>query len=268
MKRRIIRLFMAALAVSFAAVANAAEPTLEIAVGNQVRRLTRTELLKHPAQRSIEVPADVAYRRTMRYQALPLAALIPQIAALETAQFTAMDGFVANIPGPLLTGASQPWLAVEPADAQWPALKPGGASAGPFYLVWLAPEKSGISPEQWPYQIGKIAQAASLEKRYPQILPKAAADSAAQRGLQVFTANCSACHRINGAGDAALGPDLNKPFSPVEYFREPFLRQLIRDPASVRDWGQRTMPGFTPSVLSEARLDDLLAYLRQMATQR
>jgi hypothetical protein len=49
---------------------------------------------------------------------------------------------------------------------------------------------------------------------------------------------------------------------------EAFLRKLVRDPASVRNWEQRIMPGFAPSALSDAKLEDLLAYLRQMAKQR
>jgi len=70
---------------------------------------------------------------------------LPQV---ESLQFIARDGFVANIPSGLLAGGAQPWLAIEPADAAWPALKPGGGSAGPFYLVLRAPKKAGISPEQ------------------------------------------------------------------------------------------------------------------------
>jgi cytochrome c1 len=46
------------------------------------------------------------------------------------------------------------------------------------------------------------------------------------------------------------------------------LRQLIRDPASVRTWPQQSMPGFSKEVLPEAELDDLLVYLKQMAAQR
>jgi mono/diheme cytochrome c family protein len=249
-------------------IARAAEPLLEIAFGTQTQHLSRTELLRHPALRTIEVPVDVAYQRPMRYQAVPLSALIASLSHLESVQFTARDGFIANIPGALLTSGAQPWLAIEPADAAWPALKSGSGSAGSFYLVWLAPEKAGISPEQWPYQIARIAQAAPLEKRYQQILPQTATNSPEQRGMHVFAANCAACHRINGGGDAAVGPDLNKPFSPTEYFLEPFLRKLIRDPASVRNWGQRVMPGFALPVMSDAKLDDLLAYLRQMAKQK
>lgn len=259
----------AALALA-ALTATAEEPILEIAFGAKMEQWSRADLLKHPAVRTIDVPADVAYRRAMRFQAVPLPALIAQLAQSETVQFVANDGFVANIPGALLASDAQPWLAIESAARAWPELKPGGGSAGPFYLVWLAPEKKGISPEQWPYQVARIAQALPLEKRYPQILPTASlgANSAERRGLQVFTANCAACHKINGGGDASIGPDLGKPFGPTEYFQEPFLRQLIRDPASVRDWRQRSMPGFSQSVLSDAKMDDLLAYLRQMARQR
>jgi mono/diheme cytochrome c family protein len=254
--------------LSMARTAAAAEPVLDIAFGNQVRHLTRAQLLQRAALRTIEVPADVAYHRAMRYRAVPLKDLVPQVSTLESLQFTAIDGFVANIPGKLLAGDAQPWLAIEPAAAPWPALKPGGPGAGPFYLVWLAPEKGGISPEQWPYQIARIAPAQPLEKRYPQIVPAASAGSAAQRGLQVFIANCAACHRINGGGDAAVGPDLNRPFNPTQYLQPVFLRRLIREPAAVRDWPGRRMPGFAPSVLSDARLDELVAYLTQMARQR
>jgi mono/diheme cytochrome c family protein len=216
------------------------------------------------------VANDVAYKRPMRYRALPLNALIHPLPASGTVQFTATDGFVANIPTALLSSAAQPWIAVEPADAPWPPLKPGGVSAGPFYLVWLAPERAGISPEQWPYQVARIAEALPLEARYPQIVPRlpSGENSAAMRGLHVFVANCMVCHQINGGGDATVGPDLNKPFSPIEYFQEPYLRRLIRDPASVRDWRQRSMTGFSKEVLSESMLDDLLAYLRLMAAQR
>jgi mono/diheme cytochrome c family protein len=224
--------------------------------------------LANQAVRTIDVPADVAYHQTTRYRALPVAALIPDLAKIGSVQFTANDGFVANIPGALLAGPGQAWLAIEPADSPWPALKPGGQSAGPFYLVWLSPEKGGISQEQWPYQIAKIAAAAPLETRYPQLLPDAGANNAARRGMQVYAANCATCHQINGGGDAAIGPDLNRPYSPTEYFQEAYFRMLIRNPASVRNWSQRLMPGFSNAVLSDAKLNDLIAYLRQMARQR
>ena len=266
---KIVFLFSAVL---YAVLANAAEPVLEVAHHNQVRLYSRVELLAHPALRTVEVPADVAYQRPMRFHAIPLPALLPELGRTESVKFAAADGFAATVPASLLKGDqdTRAWLAVEPAHAAWPALKPGGPSAGPFYLVWTAPEKMGISPEQWPYQVVRIADSQPLALRFPQMLPQRAraADGPEWRGFQVFSVHCAACHQLNGGGDAALGPDLNRPFSPVEYFQEPFLRRLIRDPAAVRSWPQRHMPGFSQQVLPDVALDDLLAYFRHMALQR
>lgn len=257
---------------SAAAATSAAEPVLDIVHDKQVQRLTRARLLSYPSVQMIDIPADVAYGRPMRYRAIPIAGLLTRLSETGTVQFTASDGFVANIPARLLAaghGKAQAWIAIEPADAPWPALKEGAGSAGPFYLVWLAPEKSGISTEQWPYKIARIADAAPLDIRHPQIVPKKMPiGSAEHRGLQIFMNNCAVCHKINGGGDAQVGPDLNQPFSPTEYFQEPFLRRLIRNPASVRDWRQRTMPGFSPSTISDTALNDLLSYMRQMAKER
>jgi mono/diheme cytochrome c family protein len=252
--------------------AMAAEPSLQVGQGAQVRHWSRAQLLAHPLLRTIDVASDVAYNRPMRYRAVPIGALLGEITPDAAVQFIASDGFVANIPAQLLAqgeGRAQAWLAVEPRDGVWPELKPKKGSAGPFYLVWLAPEKSGISAEQWPYRIAKIAEALPPAMRHPQIVPEGASrDSAEHRGLQVYLTNCAVCHQVNRGGDAQVGPDLAVPYGPTEYFQEAFLRRLIRDPASVRNWNQRTMPGFSAATLPDAQLDDLLAYLRQMAKQR
>lgn len=250
--------------------AHAAEPVLELSFSKQQQRLARADLLRHPDVRTIEVPADVAYKQPMKYRALPLLSILRDVRDVDILQFKAEDGFVANIPTALLSGGAQPWLAIEAPTAPWPALKKSGRSAGPFYLVWLAPEKSGITPEFWPYQIAAISAVTPLHNRYPQILPAASLprDSAEVRGMHVYTMQCASCHQINGGGDATIGPDLNLPFNPTEYFAEDFLRRYIRHPAAVRSWPQMTMPGFSEQVLSAAQLDDLLAYLRHMAQRR
>jgi len=255
------------LTVCVAGSACAAEPSLELDIGSTQQLLTRTELLAKPEARAIDVPNDVAYHRSMHYQALPMSVLLHDMPADANVQFTATDGFVANIPAKLLLGAGQPWLAIETDGQAWPPLKADGPNAGPFYLVWLAPEKGHVSQEQWPYQIGKISLVLPLESRYPQIQPDSKAANVL-RGLHVYTANCSSCHPINGGGDAAVGPDLAVPHSPTEYFRRAYLRALVRDPASVRNWSQRVMPSFSTDVLSDTQLDDLLAYLKQMSKQR
>ncbi|WP_394778770.1 c-type cytochrome [Undibacterium sp.] len=271
-KKNLKRLSLLAMVVSTACLGGyawSAEAVLEITSGSQVQKFTRTELLSNPGLRNIDITGDATYHRPMKYQAIPMAALLPQVQSMSSVQFTALDGFVANIPGPLLASNAQAWLAIEPADHKWPAVKAGdAASAGPFYLVWLTPEKAGVSNEQWPYQIAKIAESQPLESRHTQLLPNSPANSAEQRGLKVFVTNCAVCHQINGGGDAAIGPDLNKPYNPTEYFQEAYLRKLIREPAFVRSWKQSAMPGFNERVLPEPDLNDLLAYLKQMAKQR
>ncbi|WP_288502942.1 cytochrome c, partial [uncultured Pseudomonas sp.] len=106
--------------------------------------------------------------------------------------------------------------------------------------------------------------------RFPALLPdpKLPSGSPVRQGFALFQQNCLACHRLNGAGDAQVGPDLNVPHNPTEYFQPGYLRRLIRDPQSLRQWPQAKMPGFAPSVLSDKELDALLAYLRHMATRK
>lgn len=262
------RLLLCVTLLLGASVQAANDPVLQLQLSNQKQKLARADLLRLPATRTITIPDDPVYKRTMTYIAVPLSAILRDIRGFHSLQFKAADGFAADIPVNLLLSASEPWIAIEPAGKPWPEVKPGGPSAGAFYLVWLTPEKSGITPEQWPFQVVSISDVEPLQQRYPQIVPDAATDSPAYRGMQVFAMQCAVCHRINGGGDGTIGPDLNKPFNPTEYFHEDFLRKLIRDPASVRTWPQSVMPGFSETTLSGAQLDDLLAYLRQMAKQK
>jgi hypothetical protein len=65
-----------------------------------------------------------------------------------------------------------------------------------------------------------------------------------------------------------MGPDLNQPMNPTEYFQQPALRRYLRDPASVRTWPEQKMPGFGPELLSEGELDAVIAYLAHIADRR
>ena len=236
-------------------------------------------LLARPDVAEVEIPADVGYRgERRRYRALPLAALLaalpgppPPGGALEA---VATDGFVAQIPLALamqaVPGAARAWLAIEPADAPWPPLPGKQASAGPFYVVWERPGASRISSEYWPYQLAVLRHASAPAARWPQIaadlsLPP---DHPARLGQEVFAATCLACHRMDGGGASEVGPDLNRPMNPTEYFQPTALRRYLRDPASVRAWPGQRMPGFAPDQISEAELDALVAYLEHMAARR
>jgi len=245
---------------------------LHLQLGSLSRQWDSAQLLSLPQAREISVDQDVSYKRPMRYRAVPLATLLQGIKADDHLQAIALDGFAAEMPAaPLLQdGPARAWLAIEEPAKPWPALGKGKPSAGPFYLVWTNPQASGIRPEQWPFQIATIRRLAAVEQRFPALLPdpKLATDDPVRQGFALFQQNCLACHRLNGAGDAQFGPDLNLPHNPTEYFQPGFLRQYIRNPQSLRQWPQARMPGFAESVLSEQELDALLAYLKHMAGRK
>lgn len=250
--------------------ASAASLTIEL---DHSRTTWQTaELLKHPAAQTVQIVDDVSYKRNMTYRAVPLAVLLPGVLAQNHVQAVALDGFAAELAAaPLLSqSGAQAWLAVEDPAQPWPPLAKGKPSAGPFYLVWTQPQARGISPEQWPFQISTIKQLKTVAERFPALLPDPAlaVDDPVNQGFALFQKNCLACHRLNGAGDAQVGPDLNLPYSPTEYFGGDFLKRYIRDPQSLRHWPQAKMPAFTASVLPEADLELLVGYLKHMATRK
>lgn len=262
------RLCIALLLLLPLANLNAAELTLEL--GTHTERLSTAQLLHHPQAQTIEIPADVSYKRAMRYQALPLAALLHGVQPGDHLQLVASDGFAAELSAAPVLGqtGSQAWLAIEDPAQPWPPLGNGKPSAGPFYLVWQNPAASQIGPEQWPFQLASIRKLAPVAQRFPALRPAADAAPDVAAGFAQYQKHCMACHRLNGAGDAQFGPDLNIPYSPTEYLSGDFLARYIRDPQAMRRWPQGRMPGFTEAQLSAEQLDALLAYLRHMATRK
>lgn len=258
------------LLTSLCLPAFAAQLTLEL--GDSNRQWQTEALLTHPQTQNIRIEQDVTYKRPMHYRAVPLAVLLEGVRTSDHLQAVALDGFAAEMPaGPLLReGPARAWLAIEDPAHPWPTLGKDKPGAGPFYLVWTDPETSHIRPEQWPFQVTRIRRLPALAERFPALLPAShlAEHDPIRQGFALFQQNCLACHRLNGAGDAQFGPDLNLPHNPTEYFQPGFLRRFIRDPQSLRQWPQAKMPGFAPSVLSEQELDALLAYLAHMATRK
>jgi mono/diheme cytochrome c family protein len=265
-----VRSLIGCLLLACAGLAHAATLTLDTGAGPH--RLTTEQLLARPDARDIQVAGDVSYHVATRYRAIPLKALLQGVPATAHLQFVALDGFTAEIPATLIMDGcgAEAWLAVEPAGNPWPPLGDGKPSAGPFYLVWLRPEAGHVGPEQWPYQVATIRVLADPASRFPAMQPAAdlPKDAPGRRGFAVFQRNCITCHTLNGQGDAKLGPDLNIPHSPTEYLRDDMLRTLVRNPQDMRHWPQAKMPGFSRDTLSDADLDDLVAYLKHMATRK
>lgn len=252
-----------------------ADGTLTIVMGAETRALTAAELLKNPQARDVTIPNDPSYGKNMTYRAIALSDLLagmklPQDAVIEA---VATDGFVAQLPLDLVLhtkpGASQAFVAIEPPDAQWPHLAGKKASAGSFYIVWANPAASGIRSEQWPYMVAQLRAADSPAKRWQELavdkdLP---ADSPIRAGQALTVTQCMACHKLNGAGSADVGPDLNRPMSPTAYFTPDALKKYIRDPASLRKWDAMQMPAFSKDALSDREIDLIIAYLQHKASQ-
>lgn len=250
----------------------AAAAQLTIELDHTSKTWQTADLLKHPDVQTVQIVGDVSYKRTMTYRAVPLAALLPGVAPGNHLQAIALDGFAAELTAaPLLEKSdARAWLAVEDPAHPWPALAAGKPSAGPFYLVWTDPQAGHISPEQWPFQISGIKQLKTVAERFPALLPDPAlaANDPINQGFALFQKNCLACHRLNGAGDAQVGPDLNIPYNPTEYFGGDFLKRYIRDPQSLRHWPQAKMPAFAASVLPDSELALLVEYLKHMAGRK
>lgn len=249
---------------------HAAQLTVELANGTHTWETA--QLLSHPQARDIDIPGDVSYKRDMHYRAVPVSVLLEGVSSDAHLQAVATDGFAAEMPAaPLLQKAgSQAWLAVEDPAHPWPGLSKDKPGAGPFYLVWTDPAASKISPEQWPYAVGKIRQLTSVAERFPALLPdpKLAPADPINKGFALFQKNCFACHRLNGAGDSQLGPDLNIPHSPTEYFAGDYLKLYIRDPQTLRQWPQAKMPAISKDVLSDEELAQVVSYLKHMAGRK
>ena len=249
----------------------AAAATLEIVAGGQRLTFSQSQLLSRRDIQTLSIADSVYKQRFTRFQAIPITSLFKGLAipSLAVIQCNGTDGFSAILQQSRLfgtdPGASKAYLAIEDPKHPWPHLVGKTASAGPFYLVWTDPQASAIGREEWPYQIASFHILSDPRTVFPQAYPAGDAPMNVQNGFQLFQKNCFACHKMNGDGAGTIGPDLNLPMNPTEYFDSKALAQLIRNPASVRTWPGMTMRGFSEAAINGAELADLIAYLRYMS---
>jgi len=257
-------------------LALADEPTITITVGNDTHSFTRGELLMRPDATTVEVARDVTYRVPMAYRAVPVASLLkgmtlPPDSVIEA---VALNGFIAQLPPDLLLNTDESkavaWLAIEPADHPWPPIPQKDVSAGPFYIVWTGAEVGSIRSEQWPYQMANLVSQLSPASRWPALAVNSALPPTdpVRAGQALFVVQCLTCHKLNGAGAANVGPDLNLPQNPTEYLTSQGLHDLIRNPRAVRTWPAQAMPGFPPDYLSDREIGLVVAYLKHMAGRK
>ena len=260
----------------FSVAAFAGEPTLEIRVGKDVQKFTRTALLKHPDLQTITV-YDPAFKQEMKYQAVPAAKLFAKFPAAmaaddSTLQFACTDGFSSSLDKAhvlnLSPDKSIAYVAIETTKNKWPRLPKPPYTLGPFYLVWLNAEKSGIAQEQWPGLLKSLEIKPSLRSQFPLIFPGDRASSSVQNGFEVFHKNCFACHTMNNQGTGHVGPDLNLPMGPTDYFKEDAFKKFVRAPSNLRSWNTMRMPAFNKTEISDDDIDNLVQYFRAMSKAR
>jgi mono/diheme cytochrome c family protein len=252
------------------------EPTLTVTIGNETRSFTRGELLARPDAATVQVARDITYRVPMTYRAVPVAALLagmtlPPDSVIEA---VTLDGFIAQLPPDLILSTDQSeaiaWLAIEPANHPWPPIPKKDASAGPFYIVWTGAAVDIVRSEQWPYQVAKLIGQPSPATRWPALAVNSALppNDPVRAGQALFVVQCLPCHKLNGAGASDVGPDLNLPQNPTEYFTPQGLHDLIRDPRAVRTWPAQIMPSLSADALSDREIELIVAYLKHMAGRK
>jgi mono/diheme cytochrome c family protein len=94
--------------------------------------------------------------------------------------------------------------------------------------------------------LGLLAGCGSARRSEPLVGPPPLRSAEVQRGERVFMHHCHQCHP---GGEAGLAPSIND--KPLPGF---MIKTQVR-------LGVGAMPGFSPSELSDAELDDLISYL-------
>jgi len=224
---------------------------------------------------SVEVTVDdPVYHAEKRYEGHPLATVLAQIPELETlraegavAILEAADGYkaVMSLDKALTPGGIIATRDLDaPPGSNWHEFKQGKQTItpAPYYLVW--PNQSHDDwTFVWPYQLIRI----TIEPFTPAFgaaAPPGTVATATRKGFDLFRTYCLRCHSVNLVG-GELAPELNVPRNITEYWSPDHLRAFILDPATYR--ARSKMPDFKDT-LSEADLDAVLAYLREMADHK
>jgi mono/diheme cytochrome c family protein len=273
--RKAKAILLALLLIGSVTAAQADPATLSIEVGGQAQRFSAAELLASPATRTLDIPRDPSYGKPMLYRAIPLLELMHGLptGTTDVIEARASDGFASQLPWHLVeqgaSGGAVAWIAIEDPAHPWPNVPGKSISAGPFYLVWEHPERSGLASEQWPYALVSLTGVSDPLRRWPQLSvdAKVPADDPSRRGQAVFLVQCLPCHRLYGAGAGEQGPDLGRPMPATVYMTRTGLKALLRDPAAVRHWPQQQMPAFDSDTLPDVDIDAVIAYLTRITEQ-
>ncbi|MCE0723263.1 c-type cytochrome [Legionella resiliens] len=245
--------------------------TLRIITPEQSFTLTNSALLSHPNLTQVTINNDRAYpNKIMHHKVIPLCKLLApfHIRQHDIVEFIAKDNFHVYVPALKIMdcskNASIAMLAIEPAS-KWPIIdNHTGLTAGPYEIIWLYPKRSYISNEYWAWSV--ITVKIIRKFNYQQVLaPPETTNSSIANGYKIYISHCEGCHMMNHFGKSKIGPDLNCPKNPLDYYPNiTQLKKFIRDPKSVRSLPQGRMSGSDKQSLSDKDLDDLIQFFAYM----
>lgn len=233
--------------------------------GSEVRALSLDALSKEITPETVE-GFDPYYAKKKRFKAFPLRRVLALGLAGETGLaerefiFRASDGYAAYFRGALATEEGA-YIAFEDLDVPgWEPIGPKASNPGPFYLVWSKAEQGNLETHPRPWQLAQI-DLMRFEVAYPHTKPKAETAQVGA-GYMLFREQCFRCHAINREG-GKVGPELNVPRNILEYRPEADVRAYIRNPLQFRYGNMPAHPDLT-----DANLDALVAYLRDMSSHK
>ncbi|MCW8418225.1 cytochrome c [Fluoribacter dumoffii] len=242
---------------------------------NESFTLEQSELLSHPFLSQVTIDNDRAYpEKIMHHQVIPLCKLLAPypIQQEDIIEFIAKDNFHVYVPSAKVMNcdkkASIALLAIEP-KSKWPTIQNHtGDTAGPYEVIWLNPELSYISNEYWAWSVVALKIRHNLDYHHVLAPPKTT-NASINNGYKIYISHCEGCHRMNYMGKSNIGPDLNCPKNPLEYYSDAAqLRKFIRDPQSVRSLPKGRMTGSDKQSLSDNDLDDLIHFFSFMKTKK
>lgn len=180
----------------------------------------------------------------------------------------AKDNFYAYVTNKELNNSERlkatPYLVVQENNKLWPKINGNYEAVGSFSLIWIGVNAKDVSREKWVRNISTID---ILEKSVEPELKNAVPvnlDNRQKKGYKIFTDNCAGCHSLNLKGQLNIGPDLNFPMNPLEYYSESVFKSYIRDPQSIRYYKNAKMEGFGKELISEQELNDLISFMNLM----
>ena len=245
----------------------AASETLTVKISKENNKIYTVKALKKDYKAEIVNVLEPHENKTVSFEAISVSELFEANFGKRWQKndeiiFTCLDGYQASIPMESFSDGAA-YLAFRRVDQKEFTIhnklqNEKHVNVGPFYLIWKGQGKdSKWGASRWPYQVVGI-EMINFEKKFSKLFPGSKPDQLTKAGFNLFRMHCLNCHTINGQG-GMKGVELNYPMNVTEYIKEPYLRQWIKSPRSMRYTS--TMSDFNGT---KQDIDAIVHYLKVM----